>query len=107
MKSKRLKLGQIDLQMCKDFDIIQRCWIRRPTAIIVFQNPLSDCWGLFCYPNFKKIAFFQNLIEKYLLLSRTFLKIAVFADEKRPCPEVLSIPSAFFNTFFIDCWQIE
>lgn len=23
MKSKRLKLGQIDLQMCKDFDIIQ------------------------------------------------------------------------------------
>ncbi|HIH8040386.1 TPA: hypothetical protein ACYSZQ_002125, partial [Streptococcus suis] len=63
------------------------------------------------YPNFKKIAFFQNLIEKYLLLSRTFLKIAVFADKKRPCPEVLGIPSAFFNTFFntffIDCWQIE
>ncbi|HEM5218220.1 hypothetical protein HO554_02240 [Streptococcus suis] len=102
-----MKLGQIDLQMCKDFDIIQRCWIRRPTAIIVFQKPLSVCWGLFCYPNFKKIAFFQNLIEKYLLLSRTFLKIAVFADKKRPCPEVLSIPSAFFNTFFIDCWQIE
>lgn len=50
MKSKRLKLGQIDLQMCKDFDIIQRCWIRRPTAIIVFQKPLSVCWGLFLVP---------------------------------------------------------
>lgn len=47
MKSKRLKLGQIDLQMCKDFDIIQRCWIRRPTAIIVFQKPLSDLLGAF------------------------------------------------------------
>ncbi|WP_185731042.1 hypothetical protein [Streptococcus suis] len=67
--------------------------------------------GAFLLPEFQKIAFFQNLIEKYLLLSRTFLKIAVFADKKRPCPEVLSIPSAFFNTFFntffIDCWQIE
>ncbi|HFR3207020.1 TPA: hypothetical protein ACHU3A_002112, partial [Streptococcus suis] len=45
--------------------------------------------GAFLLLNFKKIAFFQNLIEKYLLLSRTFLKIAVFADKKRPCPEVL------------------
>lgn len=24
-----------------------RCWIRRPTAIIVFQKPLSKRWGLF------------------------------------------------------------
>ncbi|HEL1771117.1 TPA: hypothetical protein TXV01_002005 [Streptococcus suis] len=82
-----------------------------PNRYHCISEPLSVCWGLFCYPNFKKIAFFQNLIEKYLLLSRTFLKIAVFADKKRPCPEVLSIPSAFFNTFFntffIDCWQIE
>ncbi|WP_044760745.1 hypothetical protein, partial [Streptococcus suis] len=37
--------------------------------------------AFFCYPNFKKIAFFQNLIEKYLLLSRTFLKIAVFCRQ--------------------------
>ncbi|HEM4572307.1 TPA: hypothetical protein U1Z55_001049 [Streptococcus suis] len=36
--------------------------------------------GAFLLPEFQKIAFFQNSIEKYLLLSRTFLKIAVFVN---------------------------
>ncbi|HEM5553245.1 TPA: hypothetical protein U1653_001507 [Streptococcus suis] len=83
MKSKRLKLGQIDLQMCKDFDIIQRCWIRRPTAIIVFQNPLSVCWGLFLLPEFQKNSVFSKFDRKILTFISDVFKNCRFCGQKK------------------------
>ncbi|HEM4266441.1 TPA: hypothetical protein U1X30_001579 [Streptococcus suis] len=78
-----MKLGQIDLQMCKDFDIIQRCWIRRPTAIIVFQKPLSVCWGLFLLPEFQKNSVFSKFDSKILAFITDIFKNCRFYGHKK------------------------
>ncbi|WP_277947740.1 hypothetical protein [Streptococcus suis] len=101
-----MKLGQIDLQMCKDFDIIQRCWIRRPTAIIVFQKPLSVCWGLFLLPEFQKNSVFSKFDRKILTFISDVFKNCRFCGQKKTLSRGLEhsqrIFNTFFNTFFTD-----
>lgn len=51
-----------------------RCWIRRPTAIIVFQKPLSKRWGLFLLSTQMSVSLLKNAMSTDILQNCRFCR---------------------------------